>query len=268
MEMGIGSGQASLLQVLATGEGWKNVKSVCELGSQEPLANELTDLFAAFGTSALNGPYAAQDLYEHLGVERYVSIDFNGEHGALKFDLNRNIRSEHYFDEVFDLVTNFGTSEHCFNQYEVFRNIHQLCRRGGYMLHTVPTQGWGRHCFFRYDANFFEDLAAANGYHIMLLKPFMRLKPYLTKRKGDTLGPVFTLCSFVESEVDRVQGQVAGGSPWGLTSRPADRELTHALTRVGKEGALFNITLACIFRKDSAVEFAAPIQGMYRQHAA
>lgn len=253
--------------MLAAGGDWKNVRSVCELGSQEPLPDELADLFTAFGASVPNGSYAAKDLYGHLGVERYVSIDINGEHGALQFDLNRNIQSDHRFDEVFDLVTNFGTSEHCFNQYEVFRNIHQLCRRGGYMLHTVPTQGWGRHCLFRYDANFFEDLAAANGYHIMLLKPFLRLKPYLRQRKSDSLLQVFTLLSFVEAEMNRVQGIAAGDSLRGFAGRPAGRDLTRALTRVGKEGALFNITLACIFRKDAAADFVAPIQGMYRQYA-
>lgn len=264
--MGIGSGQALLLRTLAVSGVWKNIRSVCELGSQEPLANELTDLFTAFGTFALNGMYGAKELYQHLGAERYVSIDINGEHGAFQFDLNRSILSDHQYNEVFDLVTNFGTSEHCFNQFEVFRNIHQLCRSGGYMLHTIPTQGWGRHCFFRYDANFFEDIAVANGYHIMMLEPFMRLKPYLRQSRDNTLRQVLALCSFAESEIDRVQGTVAAGKPWALSGRPTDLEITHALTSVGKEGALFNITLACIFRKDTAVEFVTPIQGMYQQH--
>jgi hypothetical protein len=268
--MGIGTGQALLLRDLAERGAWKSIRTVCELGSQEPLAEELPDLFVLCDASPLKGTFSAKELYTHLGASHYTSIDINGEHNALCFDLNRNLRSEYGYHETFDLVTNFGTSEHCFNQYEVFRNIHHLCTRGGYMLHTVPAQGWGRHCFFRYDANFFEDLAAANGYEIMLLEPFLRLKPYLRQNKADTLHHVLVLCAFAESEIDKATspGDMAPGIVRGMMNRPGvqlgSHEIQKALGCVGKEQALFNITLACMLKKNQAGEFASPIQGMYQ----
>jgi len=256
--MGIASGQASLLGLLPRSNAWSGIRSVCELGSQEPLRGELTALFAAFGKPPLEGDYGAADLYHHLGVSRYVSIDFNGEHGALPFDLNLDLRAAYGFDERFDLVTNFGTTEHCFNQYEVFRTIHRLCAVGGVMLHTVPTQGWGRHCFFRYDANFFEDLAAANGYELFHLEPFLRPGPHVRRDPSETIGQVRTLCGFVEERIALVR---AGGT---VRIDPPVGAAAAALDRVGKGDSLFNVTLGCGLRKRVDREFAVPIQGMYR----
>ena len=262
--MGIGTGQALLLRTLVEQGVWKDIQRVCDLGSQEPLAGELTGLFEAFGVLPLDGAYGADALYRHLGALHYRSIDFNGEHGALRFDLNKNLRAHYHYDEVFELVTNFGTTEHCFNQFEVFRNIHQLCATGGYMLHTVPTQGWGRHSLFRYDANFFEDLAAANDYQVVFLEPFLRLRPYLRLNKEDTIQHVRALCVFAESEFDKAaSGTNANKSSGGQQGKV---NVQRALACVGKESALFNVTLACVLKKNGADGFATPIQGMYRQH--
>jgi hypothetical protein len=69
----------------------------------------------------------------------------------------------------FDLVTNFGTTEHIEpNQFEPFLHIHNLCKVGGIMIHEVPVFGhWPGHCRYYYDENFFLYLSEKNNYDIL-----------------------------------------------------------------------------------------------------
>jgi len=141
------------------------IDSVCELGSQVLAKKQLKG--AATATSA-------KQFYENLGIASYCSIDLDGMHNALEYDLNLALREVYGLVEKFGLVTNFGTSEHCFSQEAVFRNAHNLCKVNGLMVHYVPTQGWDGHGFYRYDSNFFNDLARANEYEIVYKKNFDR----------------------------------------------------------------------------------------------
>lgn len=95
----------------------------------------------------------------------YRAIDLHGTEVAWRHDLNRPLP----IDETFDVVTNFGTSEHVFDQAQLFRSIHALVRPGGLMLHALPHQGGPDHGFFNYQPTFFHDLAAANGYRVAML---------------------------------------------------------------------------------------------------
>jgi SAM-dependent methyltransferase len=95
----------------------------------------------------------------------YRAIDLNGTEAAWRHDLNRPLP----IVETFDVVTNFGTSEHVFDQAQLFRSIHALTRPGGLMLHAVPHQGGPDHGFYNYHPTFFHDLAAANEYRLLML---------------------------------------------------------------------------------------------------
>lgn len=119
-----------------------------------------------FGTYKI-GPVDAAGLYAHLGFDQYRCIDANGNNGALVFDLNKDLCEQHHLLGTFDLVTNLGTAEHCFNQFAVFKNLHDLCKPGGIMIHALPAQGNVNHGFYGYNPRFFADLAAANGYEIV-----------------------------------------------------------------------------------------------------
>lgn len=99
-----------------------------------------------------------------LGV-KHVSVDLNGKDGALRYDLSRPIMC---FDGQFDIVTNFGTSEHVADQGQCFANVHRFCRSGGVMVHAVPREGYyPGHCRFRYTEAFFLELAERNNYRIV-----------------------------------------------------------------------------------------------------
>ncbi len=95
----------------------------------------------------------------------YNAIDLHGTEAAWRHDLNLPLP----IAETFDVVTNFGTSEHVFDQAQLFRSIHALVRPGGLMLHALPHQGGPDHGFFNYHPTFFHDLAAANSYRVATL---------------------------------------------------------------------------------------------------
>ena len=97
----------------------------------------------------------------------YSSIDAGGGDLAHVFDLNRNLAEYYNYIEQFDLVTNLGTLEHCFDQAAAFANMHRLCRPGGIMIYCLPTQGLVNHGFYNYHPRFIADLATANNYNII-----------------------------------------------------------------------------------------------------
>lgn len=150
---------------------FNNFESVIELGSQT-LSVPIQELGLVFN-KVLGMParpqqrFTAEEFYKALGFKRYHCIDTNGENGAFVFDLNKDIVAEHEFQEKFNLVTNHGTAEHCFDQYNVFRNIHNLCAPGGVMVHGLPFQGYLNHGFYNYQPAFYRALASANNYRMI-----------------------------------------------------------------------------------------------------
>jgi hypothetical protein len=121
----------------------------------------------ATGDNILHGAPLARDFWIWLGME-YASIDIDGTPGSIPLDLN--------FDEVpkdakgrYNLVTNFGTTEHTANQLQAFKIIHDLAALDGLMLHNVPMAGMPGHGFISYNPRFFWSLAHANGYGIVFM---------------------------------------------------------------------------------------------------
>jgi hypothetical protein len=77
---------------------------------------------------------STKEFYLATGFSRYLALDVNTQRDSIVADLNEPVN----LGEQFDLVTNNGTSEHIFNQYSVFRNVHELCAINGIMLHSLP----------------------------------------------------------------------------------------------------------------------------------
>ena len=108
----------------------------------------------------------AKQYFESLGI-RHISIDLNGEDGALILDLSKPIHNEELLGR-FDVVTNFGTSEHVENQYHCFKNMHDFARKGGLCIHAIPKIGhWTDHCEYHYYPSFFKKLAELCSYSIV-----------------------------------------------------------------------------------------------------
>jgi hypothetical protein len=169
--MGYGRESMNLTLSLWKDGLFENFESVIELGSQDLKLppEEMSLVFnRILGVAAdSDQTFTPEMFYKGLGFKRYNCIDADGVHNALIFDLNKDIVAENGFREQFNLVTNHGTSEHCFDQKSVFRNVHNLCATGGVMIHALPFQGYMNHGFFNYQPCFYRSLAAANNYRLL-----------------------------------------------------------------------------------------------------
>jgi hypothetical protein len=114
---------------------------------------------------------SARALYYAVFEPRsYVAMDVDLGPGRICADLNRPVS----LSRQFDCTINNGTSEHVFNQANVYEVVHYHTRVGGVMVHWTPGVGWINHGLYHIQPGFFFDLAAANGYeigHIELTHP-------------------------------------------------------------------------------------------------
>ena len=123
---------------------------ICELGNQRMKWN-------SYGTG--------KKFLLAKGVPEHVSIDLNGKNGALRLNLAKPIEK---WKNYFDIVTNYGTTEHVESQYDVFNNIHNFTKIGGSMVHAVPVMGgWKNHCGVHYETSFFEEMAKKLQYDVI-----------------------------------------------------------------------------------------------------
>jgi hypothetical protein len=126
---------------------------VCEFGDQ---------CFVEMDDHDLNGR-TCKKYYEEGGVELYIALDLSGRNGSFKIDLGKNQN----FMAQFDIVTNYGTIEHVNEQYHAFKNMHDLCVRGGIMLHAFPAVGhWPGHGRYYYRIPFVYELARRARYDV------------------------------------------------------------------------------------------------------
>jgi len=69
--------------------------------------------------------------------------------------------------ERYDVVINFGTTEHILNQWNCFTVMHDAVRVGGVIFCQLPASGYLEHGYFCYTPLFFRELAQANHYEIL-----------------------------------------------------------------------------------------------------
>ena len=97
-------------------------------------------------------------------------MDLNAENGSIPIDLNLwpndDLRG---FFSSFDLVLNFGTTEHVSNQLNAFAILHYLSKPGGIMLQHVPMIHYSAHAMNVITPKFLEKL--------ILNAPFLNSKP-------------------------------------------------------------------------------------------
>lgn len=86
----------------------------------------------------------------------HLSIDKNGENGAMSYDLSKKITK---FDGVFDVVTDFGTSIYVDNKKACYDNIYRMVKPGGVVVHILPAVGSAWVAKYFVDRKFFNDVA-------------------------------------------------------------------------------------------------------------
>ena len=138
-------------------------------GDQVQTMGRLFDCQCEFALAApLNAPGGldlraplARDFWTWLGFG-YVAIDIDGSPGSIPLDLNYDSAPRGHIGK-YDLVTNYGTTEHVANQLNAFKVIHDMTALNGVMVHTLPAQGMQNHGLFNYNPKFFW-MARSNGY--------------------------------------------------------------------------------------------------------
>jgi hypothetical protein len=153
------------LEVIGDLEG---VSSMLELGNKRGTDHE---------------PY--KPYFEALGI-RHVCVDWNGLDGALALDLCQPLALG-----GFDVVTNFGTSEHVADQRACWENV--VLEADRVIASVTPHPGdWPGHGFFYPSSGFYEDLARDNGFDVELLDVIGRPGRRMIRarlRRVDRVGP-------------------------------------------------------------------------------
>lgn len=126
-----------------------NAKTMLELGSQNTY----------FDSEPMG---VAKDYYTNQGFEHH-SIDANGEYGSEVADLSTVLDLAQY-----DLVTDFGTSEHVSNYYNCWLNKHNACKVGGLIINENPkVDNWHGHGYHYVNMEFYSEFAKLAGYEIL-----------------------------------------------------------------------------------------------------
>jgi hypothetical protein len=186
--MAISQGDLWLLQRLREQGYLPDRLAIADIGAQEISGNildnraDLAALGEAFdvrtsppalsrkeiqGQHRLAGTPMAREIWHWLGAD-YVAIDVDGSADAVALDLNCDAVSAGE-REKFQLVTNFGTTEHVANQANAFKIIHDLTAVDGVMVHNVPSH-LVNHGLINYSPKFFWALSRANDYRIIYLQ--------------------------------------------------------------------------------------------------
>jgi hypothetical protein len=104
------------------------------------------------------------DFYSIFGAGSYRSIDLGDPRADFPLDLNLPVPAG---TGTYDVVTNFGTTEHVFNIGQTFANIHNLLEVDGIQLHTLPAYGYIDHGFYNIHPSVYLDMAKANAYEVV-----------------------------------------------------------------------------------------------------
>jgi hypothetical protein len=98
----------------------------------------------------------------------WVGLDYSvlGSPNSIRLDLNYD-SAPLFVAQKYDVVTNFGTTEHVANQLNAFKVIHDLTKPGGIMIHQMPGKGTLTHGLINYNLKFFWILARSNGYRFL-----------------------------------------------------------------------------------------------------
>lgn len=127
-----------------------------------------------------NGEFIYKTFFKSLGY-RHVSVDTNGQDGALRKDLTRPLELG-----TFDMVTNIGTTEHVSEhnyrgQIACWKNIMEAMHVGSVLICTTPAKdSWRHHGVWYPEPLFYEELARLNGLELERL--------FIDDRLGQRLG--------------------------------------------------------------------------------
>ena len=98
----------------------------------------------------------AFDLFHMFGFEEVNAVDRSGYEGAdIIFDLNDTLPGS--LRKRFDYVINGGTLEHVFDVANAMKNMSEMVKDNGMIMHIAPAAGWVDHGFYSISTTFFQE---------------------------------------------------------------------------------------------------------------
>jgi hypothetical protein len=144
---------------------------LCELGDlwiRSDLHNYMTHRLASQYFESKGFEVDVIDL--GIGTEDIVSSEKRTNRTILRYDLSKPITKD---IGKFDFIVDFGTAEHIENQYEFNKNIHNLCKVGGIIIRSNPSDRYSggypakHHGLFHYTHAFYVKLSQLCKYKIV-----------------------------------------------------------------------------------------------------
>lgn len=106
-------------------------------------------------------PFDDVSLFKSLGFEKVESLDANNYENATHIvNLNYDVPSA--LEGQFDVVLDFGTTEHVFNAPKALENVIRLCKVGGRIIFHSPSSNYLDHGFYMFSPTLFWDFFSAN----------------------------------------------------------------------------------------------------------
>ncbi len=176
--MGINACILGWIDELAAAGAFQGHSSILELGPQDfffdrsqlhQIAERRVGTAAA--TTAANLIFDVQPafpqrqaaFYSIFGLQEYMSTDPYDPRADIRLDLN----VAQCADRQFDVVADFGTTEHVFNAGNVFVFTHNALKVGGIAIKVLPTYGDNTHGFYNIHPTVYFDIARVNGYEMV-----------------------------------------------------------------------------------------------------
>lgn len=170
--------------------------SVLQLGRQQTYINskkmyEISRKFNIIQKNLAEGCSRAEcedpvddvTLFQSLGFDRIESIDFSDfENPTHVHDFNLPVPVQ--FHKQYDVVYDGGTLEHIFNIPQSLRNVFDLLKVGGHVIHASPSSNHVDHGFYMFSPTLFYDYYLSNGFEIVKsyifeYEPLHDKKPWL-----------------------------------------------------------------------------------------
>jgi len=129
--------------------------------------------------------YADKLLKEHFNLLSLNALDYSSfENADIIHDLNTPLENS---KKQFDTIVDFGTSEHVFNVTECLKNISNLCKINGHIVHCLPANNNCGHGFWQFSPElFFSIYNDKNGFNeteIFLINLFDKENWYKIKKQ-------------------------------------------------------------------------------------
>jgi SAM-dependent methyltransferase len=106
---------------------------------------------------------AQKAFYAIFGARAYRSVDLCDPRASYAADLNQPLPDLGRYD----LITNFGTTEHVFNIGGTFASIHRILKVGGVQVHAVPGYAYIDHGYYNVHPSAYLDMARMNNYDVV-----------------------------------------------------------------------------------------------------